>query len=138
MSFGQERSLAERAELVPKRIELERTLALVTEADNQAAISKPEAALQSTPMPYPATATASQEILTTPITAKTLLLLTYGLQFDRIATYVVSEPAQSSTSQSWHTAKFPFEAPSNVDAFLDVTEVQMDLLLANQHIIMAN
>ena len=77
-SLGQEGSITERAEPALKRTEPERTLALAIEDVNQAAISEPEDALQSTPMPYPAIAIASQEIPVALITAKTLLLLTSG------------------------------------------------------------
>ena len=59
MPIGQEGSLVRRAEPAPERTEPDRTLALVAEAENQAAISKPEAVLQSTPMPHLATATTS-------------------------------------------------------------------------------
>ena len=44
----------------------------------------------------------------------------------------------SSKGQSHHIIKLPFRAPSNAEAFPDATEVHMDLLLANQHTIMAN
>ena len=110
----------------------------MTKVGNQVGASEPEAAPKSTQMPYPAIATGSQEIPATLVTAKTLLLLTSRPKFDRTVTPIDFEPAQSSASQSGHTAKLPFKAPSNVDAFLDATEVQMHLLLANQHTLMEN
>ena len=84
------------------------------------------------------TVTTSQEISATLVTTKTLPLLTLRPQLDRLATLTCSEPAQSSASQSHHTIKLPSRAPSNAKAFLGAAEVQMDLLLANQHTIMAN
>lgn len=138
MSLGQEGSLVERAEHAPERIVPERTLTLVIEPDNQATISEHEATLQSTLMPHPAIATSSQEIPATPVTTKTLLLLTFGPQFNRTSTPVIYKPAQSLASQSRHTTKLSSEATSNADAFPKVTELQMDLLLTNQHTIMVN
>ena len=85
--------MVKRVKPVPERTEPERTLILVTNADNQVAISNPKATLQSTPMPYPAIATASQEIPATLVTTKTLLLLTFGPKFDKTTTYVDFEPA---------------------------------------------
>ena len=105
----------------------------MTKAGNQVAIFEPEVALQSTPMPHLATAIASQEIPATTVTAQTLLLFTSAPEFDRVATPAISKPALSSASQSHHTMKLPFRAPSNVKAFPDAIEVRMDLLLANQH-----
>ena len=122
-SLGEEGSLAERAEPALERTEPERTLTQAIRDVNQPTIFELEDALQSTLMPYLAIATAFQEILATSVTAKTLLLLTSRPQFDRTATPVVSEPAQSSTSQSCHIAKLPSRTPSNADAFLDVIEV---------------
>ena len=65
-------------------------------------------------------------------------MLTSTPKFDRKATLAISEPTQSSAIQSHHTVKLPFGAPLNAEAFLDATNVQMVLLLANQHTIMAN
>ena len=62
-------------------------------------------------MPNPTTATVSQDIPATPVTAQTLLLLTSTPKFDRIATPAISEPQPSSTSHSQHTEKLPSEAP---------------------------
>ena len=136
--LSQEGSLVQRAKTVPERIELDRMLVLVIETKNEAAISEFEAAPLSTPMPYLAIATTSQEIPATPVTAQTLLLLTFTLKFDRTATPAISEPQLSSASHSQHTVKLPSGVPLNAEAFPNDAEVQMDLILANQHIIMAN
>ena len=74
----QERSMVEIIEPAPERIEPERTLALVVEAEDAVDVSEPKTAHTSTPMPYAATTTTSQEIPATPVTAKTLFLLTFG------------------------------------------------------------
>ena len=89
-------------------------------------------------MPQPITTTASQEFPATPITAQTLLLLTSTPKYDKTATLTIFEPQQSSASHSQHTEKLPSGDPSSTEVFLDAVEVQMDLLLANQHSIMAN
>ena len=89
-------------------------------------------------MPQPITATASQEFPATPVIAQTLLLLIFTPIYDRIATPAVSEPQQSSANHSQHTEKVPIGEPSSAKVLLNATEVQMDLLLANQHTIMAN
>ena len=101
MTLNQEGTISERAQPAP-----ERTIALVTETE-AAAISEPETGPLTTPMPILASVTTSQDIAATPTTAKTLLLLTFGPQFDKTTTPARSEPAQSSTSQSHHTAKLP-------------------------------
>ena len=80
----QERSIVERIETelaatTPERIEPEKELALVTDlVPERNVIPNPKVAPSTTPMPIPASATASQDILATPTTTKTLLLLTYG------------------------------------------------------------
>ena len=80
----QERSIIERIETEPAATTLERTepekeLALVTDLVPESyVIPNPKVAPPTTPMPIPASATASQDILATSTTAKTLLLLTYG------------------------------------------------------------
>ena len=89
-------------------------------------------------MPHLATGTASQEIPATLVTAQTMLLLTSKPKFGKTAAPAISELAQSLASHSHHTMKLPSEGPSNIEAFPDAAKVQMDLLLANQHIIMAN
>ena len=57
MSLNQKGSLDERAEPALERTKPERTLVLVIDADNQAVVSEPKAALQSTPIPPLAIAT---------------------------------------------------------------------------------
>ena len=104
-----------RAKPAPKRTKPEGTIALVTEVEVAVAISDPETVPPTTPMPNPAI--ASQDIPTTLIVTKTLLLLTFRPQFDRTVTPVYSEPAKSSTSQRHHSFKLPFGAPSNTEAF---------------------
>ena len=89
-------------------------------------------------MPNLVLATASQDISATLTTAKTLLLLTSGHQFDKTVTPFHSKSAKSLESQSHHTAKLPSRAPSNAYAFIDPTEIQMDLILTNQHTLIAN
>ena len=86
----------------------------------------------------PATTTASQDIPATLTTAKTLLLLTSEPQFDRTVTPARSEPTLSSASRSHHTGNLPTRAPSNAEAFPDLTVIQIDFILANQHTFMAN
>ena len=87
---AQERSMVERDEIeaaaaVVERTEIDKTLTLVIEPQ-AIYVSATEAAHISTRMPNLASATTSQEILATPTTTKTLLLLTFGLKFDRTAT----------------------------------------------------
>ena len=79
-----------------------------------------------------------QDIRTTPVTTQTLLLLTFTPKYDKTATLAISKPQPSSASHSQHTKKLPSEAPSFAGVFPSDTEVQIDLLLANQHTIMAN
>ena len=78
MPLSQEGTTIERVELAPERTEPDRTIVLVSESEATLAISIPETTPPSTPMPIPATASATQDILATPTTAHTLLLLTYG------------------------------------------------------------
>ena len=133
--MNQEGTMVERVEPTLERSLPKSTNALVTEVEAALAIPVPEAAPPTTPMPILALATTSQDMPGTPTTAKTLLLLTSRPQFDRIAT-----PASSAFAKSLaaNTDKLPSRAPSNAEAFLNATEVQMDLMLANQHTIMAN
>ena len=107
-------------------------------AENELAVTESKIAPQSTPMPQPTTATASQEFPATPITAQTLLLLTSTPKYERIATPTISEPPQLSTSHSQHTENLFSGSPSSTKDFPNAAAVQMDLLLANQHTIMAN
>ena len=106
VTLNQEGTIGERAQPTP-----ERTITLVTETE-AAVVSKPETTPPTTLMPTLASVTASQDIVATLTTAKILLLLTSGPQFDRTATRTHSEPTQSSTSQSHHTTKLPSRAPS--------------------------
>ena len=76
-----------------------------------------------------ATAITSQDFLTALSTAKTLLLLTTGSQFERIATEVVFDSTKSSAT---YTDKLPYEELSTVDILPNVAEVHLDLILANQ------
>ena len=55
----QERAMVGRAEPTLERTKLERTLALVTEAENEFAISEPKTVQPSTSMPYPSTTITS-------------------------------------------------------------------------------
>ena len=127
--LNQERTMVKRVELASKRIKPERTNALVT---------KPETTPLTSLMPIPASTTTSHDFPTTPTTAKALLLLTSGPQFDRIETLACSAFAKSLESKSHHTDKLPYEEPSNADAFPDPAEVQIHLILANQQTFMAN
>ena len=70
--------------------------------------------------------------------AQTLLLLTSGPEFDKIATLVVFDQAQSLAQPSQHTEKLPSEAPSQAEVFPNMDDIQRDLLLSNQHALMAN
>ena len=94
-----------------------------------------EPALISTHVQNQATTTTSQDIPATPSTAKTLLLLTIGSQFERPTTEALSDSRKSSAA---HTEKLPFEESSITDTLLNAAEVQMDLILANQQTIVAN
>ena len=78
MPLIQERSMVERVEPELERTRPERTLGLVAEVEDMVDVFEPKSAHTSTPMPYTAITTTSQEILATPVTAKTLLLLTSG------------------------------------------------------------
>ena len=98
-------------------------------------VSEPKTTPPTTPMAMPDLTTTSQDIAAT-LTTKTLLLLTSGPQFDRIATPAYSEHALAS--QSYHIAKLPSKVLSHADAFSEPSEIQMDLILANQHTLMAN
>ena len=127
-----ERTMDKRIETVTEaaaseRTKTERTQTLVTETQADV-VPTSKAALKSTPMPNPAIATASQDILATPSTAKTLLLLTIGPRFDRVATEAGFE---SSKSSAGHTEKLPYEEPSTADFLLNAAKVQMDLILSN-------
>ena len=95
-------------------------------------MTKPETTPLTSLMPIPASTTTSHDFPTTPTTAKALLLLTSGPQFDRIETLACSAFAKSLESKSHHTDKLPYEEPSNADAFPDPAEVQIHLILANQ------
>ena len=64
--------------------------------------------------------------------------MTFAPKFDKTTTPAIFELAQSSASQSLHIVKLLSGAPSNAEAFPNATQVQMDLLLTNQHIIIAN
>ena len=77
--------MVERAELALERTEPEKTIALVTKPKAALAIFVPKTAPSTTPIPISASATTSQDILATLATVKTLLPLTSGPQFDRIA-----------------------------------------------------
>ena len=136
--FSQEESVVHRAKIAPKRTELERMLVLVIETSNEAVISESEGATLRTPMPLPTTAIASQEIPATLVIAQTLLLLTSTPKYDRIATPTDSEHQLSLASHSHHTVKLPSGTPSSAEVSPNAAKVQMDLLLANQHTIMAN
>ena len=94
-----------------------------------------EATLPTTPMPIPASTTASQQIPATPTTAKTLLLLASGPKFNRTATQAGSDSTKSSAG---HTEKLPFGKPTTLDVIPNAAEFQLGLILANQHQIMAN
>ena len=110
----------------------------MTDTEAIVGFSKSKIAPPTTLMPISASAIASQDITATLVTAKTLLLLISGHQFDKTVTPTHFEPTQSSASKSQHIVKLPFRAPSNAKAFPGDAEVQLDLLLANQHTIMAN
>ena len=132
----QERSMVERIKTetvaaAPKRTEHERDFALVTDS----VVPNLEGAPPTTPMPIPAFATASQEIPTTPNIAKSLLLLTCGPKFDKT---VIQAESESTKSSAGHTDKVPSGEPPTANAIPDTVEVQLDLILANQHQIMAN
>ena len=117
-----------------ERIEIERIQILVTEAQANV-VPTSKAALISTPILHPAIAIASQDNLATPSTAKTLLLLTTRPKFDRTITKDGSESMKSSAG---HTEKLLSKEPSTTDVLPNATEVQIDLILANQQTIMAN
>ena len=74
--INQEGTMVERAEPAPERSKPERTNALVTEAKAALAVPIPKATPPITLMPTPVLATASQDMLATLTTAKTLLPLT--------------------------------------------------------------
>ena len=90
--LNQEGSLVQLVETAPERLEPERTAILVVEPENEPAIAEYEIASQSTSMPQPTVATASQEFFATPVTTSTLLLLTSAPIYDRTATPTVSKP----------------------------------------------
>ena len=136
--LNQEGSLVQTAEIPLERSKLERILILVAESENVVATAEFEAENLNTPMQNPTSATVFQDVPATPVTAQILLLLTSTPKYDKIATPIVSEPQQSSASHSQHTEKLPSGDPSSAEVFPNATEVQMDLLLANQHTIMAN
>ena len=115
-----------------ERTEKEKAWTLVTEAQADV-VRMPTGTPISIPMLKPASAIASQDIPATPTTAKTLLLLTSGRRFDRTVTEAGSESAKSSAS---HTKKLPSKESSITDVLLNVVEVQMDHILANQQTIM--
>ena len=133
-----ERPMVKMAKLAQKTTERKRTLTLVTHPVAAAVVFEPETTPPTTPMPIQASITTSQDIAATPTTAKTLLLLTSAPHFDRTATPACFVSAKSLESNSHHTKKLPSGAPSNAKAFPYAVEVQMDLLLANQHMIIAN
>ena len=110
----------------------------MTETGNEVVVFESKVALLRTPMPHLATTTASQQIPAAPVTAQTLLLLTSTPKYDITATPAVSEHQLSSASHSHHMVKLPSRAPSSVEVSLNAIEVQINLLLANQHTIMAN
>ena len=110
----------------------------MTKTGNEVAVSEFEGATLRTPMPHPATATAFQKIPVTPVTAQTLLLLTSTPKYDRAATPTVSKHQLSSASHIQHMVKLPSGAPSSAEVSLNAAEVQMEVLLAHQHTIMAN
>ena len=66
----------------------------------------------------------------TPSTAKTLLLLTTGPRFDRIA---IKAAFESTKTSAGHTKQLLFEEPSTENVFPNAVEVQIDLIMANQH-----
>ena len=84
----------------PERTEPERTLILVIETGNEAIVSESEVAPLRTPMSHLATATASQEIPATSITAQTLLLLTSTPMYNKTTTPAIFEHQLSSASHS--------------------------------------
>ena len=55
----------------------------------------------------PATVNLSQENPATSVTAQTLLLLTFGPEFDKTITSTISDQAQSLAQPSQHTEKLP-------------------------------
>ena len=77
-----ERIETEIVALALDRTEPKKDLTLMT----YSVVLDPEATPPTTPMPIPTSATACQEILATPTTTKTQLLLTFGPKFDKIAT----------------------------------------------------
>ena len=68
--LNQEGSLVQLVETAPERPAPERTLVLVVEPENEAAVTESEIAPLSTPMPHPTIATVSQEFVTTLITVQ--------------------------------------------------------------------
>ena len=103
MPINQEGTMVERTDFALERSKPERIIALVTESEAVVAILELETAPITTLMPNPTFAIASQDIPTTPTTAKTLLLLTSGPQVDRTVTLLVLDlpSPQSLTLKSY-------------------------------------
>ena len=123
LPLNQEKSPVQPAELALERPNPERTPILVAEPEIETAVVESEIEPQSTTMPQPTTATASQEFPATPVTTQTLLLLTSAPIYDRTATLAASEHPQSPASQSQHTEKVPTEDPSSAEVLLNATEI---------------
>ena len=90
--LNQEGSLVQLVEPEPERPEPEMTPVLVEQLETVPAVVESDIAPQSTLMPQPTTAAASQEFPATLVTAQTLLLLTSTLIYDRIVTPAAFEP----------------------------------------------
>ena len=110
--------MVQRAETALERTEPDRMLVLVTDTGNEVTVSESEVAPLSDLMPHLATATISQEIPATLVTAQTLLLLISTPKFDRTTTPAISEPQLSLVSHSQHTVQLSSGSPSNIEAFL--------------------
>ena len=113
-----------------KRTEIKRTQTLVTETQADA-VPTSQAALISTPLLTPATATTSQDNPATPSTAKTFLLLAARPRFNRTTTEASSKSAKSLAA---HTENLSLEDPSKTqdNVLPNAAKVQMDLIVANQ------
>ena len=123
VTLNQEGTIGERAQLAQESTELEKTITLVTHLEATVVAFELEILPPTTPMPIQTSIIASQDIAATLTTAKTLLLLTLGPQFDRTTTPACSEQAKSSASHSHHIAKLPSKAPSHTDAFPKPSEI---------------
>ena len=65
-------------------------------------------------------------------------MLTFRLEFDKSTSPAISDQAQSSAQPSQRTEKLHFEIPSQAEVFPNMDDIQRDLLLSNQHALMAN